>query len=117
MTTTLLATGAQAASGTGSAVDCSALAILRADIDLGATSLPGGGEVDVAFDHGPTASGPWTELQLVRMSTGNVQSNSDYYWPAGKRHVVLHGFDAFMRVRWTCKATWGSPALTLGVSG
>lgn len=116
--TTLLATGAQAASGTGSGVDVSALAILRCDIDLGTTDLPGGGEVDVAFDHGPTATGPWNELQLVRMCTGNVLGNSsDFYWPSGKRRVILHAFNSFMRVRWTAKSTWGTPTLTLGVAG
>jgi hypothetical protein len=116
MTTTLLATAAQAASGTSAAVDVSALAILRADIDLGATSLPGGGELSVSLDHGPTSSGPWAELQTFLMATG-AQPGSPYTWPAGKKRVVLSGFDAFMRVRWTAKSTWGTPALTLGVSG
>lgn len=116
MSTTLLTYGAQAATGTSTPVDCSALAIIRADIDLGVTSLPGGGELSITFEHGPSAAGPFVELTTVRLSTDQPPS-SPYAWPSGKKHVLLSGFDAFIRLKWSARSTWSSPDLRLGVSG
>lgn len=116
MSTTLLAAAAQAPSGTGSGVDCTALAVLRIDIDPRGSVLPGGGELDVSFDGGPTSSGPWTEMQTVRMQTG-AQHGSTYEFPSTTRRVVLSGFDAFVRCRWVATSMWPGLALSLGVSG
>ncbi len=87
-------------------VDVSTLATLRLDIDTG-TGLDSC-DLTVYFDHAPTSSGPWAPLAEVK------QSHS----VAVKKHVVLSGFDSFLRVRYLAlRYVWTTVGLQLGVYG
>lgn len=97
-------------------MDCSALAVLRADVDPSGSVLPGGGELTISFQSASSAAGVFTEFKSVTLSTGNAP-DSPYGWPSQKRRVILTGFDAFVKIVWSAKSTWPGLALSLGVSG
>lgn len=115
---TLLALAAQASTGTSDPVDISDKTGIRMTItarpDLGKDP-----EMIVAFDTGPTSSGPWTEIHRVQMLAG-VPASSPYAWDSAKK-VALGAVDKFLRCRWSCLARANSvntdAGLTLGVAG
>jgi hypothetical protein len=114
VTVTLLALGAQpspptaanAVPSVGAAVDVSTLAVMRLDIDtvIGLTDC----DLTIYFEHGPTSSGPWAPLTEVKQSS----------CIAPKKHVVLSGFDSFVRIRWLAlRYGWSTSSFQLGVYG
>ena len=108
----LLAAGAKAASGTGSAVDVSAHAVLRLNGTF-ASDQSKAADLYVALDHGPSSSGPWTPLHEIRMRAGSSWRSAD--------RIVLAGFDDFVRVRWEARVGMGAQQpdiqLAFGITG
>lgn len=98
---TILTSAAQPDSGNGSAVSVAAYSTLRLDwtvsADLGRE--PG---LELFIDTAPTAAGPWRQIAEKKMDARHPAS-SPYFWE-GKPRVVLSGFDAYVRARWTGRA-------------
>lgn len=116
----LLASGAQARTGTSTPLDVSAHAQLRLNVtavaDLG--KVP---ELHAWIETGPASTGPWREAKHIHIHAGQPQQ-APTAWPADNiTRTTIGDFDAFVRVRWEARATAnsidGDPGLTLGVAG
>jgi len=113
-TVTLLTSGTQALEGTGDAVDISNNAQVRMTISA-AVDHGQDPDLSVWFETAPSSSGPWREIERVRMMPGS----SSYPWNSAKR-VVLPAADNFLKVAWSLRyrnATTPPQTFTLGVSG
>lgn len=91
----VLGAGAKDASGTGSAVDVSAHACLRLDVNATA-DLGQQPQLVVTLETGPTSSGPWTELASQRLIASAHPSDPHAWRPL--RWIVTP--DNFVRARW-----------------
>lgn len=97
----ILAAGARANAGAGSAIDVSAHAVLRLDVYAIATPPREMLEprVLVELEQAPASTGPWTRLWSRQLSQHRSFTE----------RVVLGTFDNFVRAKWTDE---GPPATT-----
>jgi hypothetical protein len=93
---TILAAGARANAGVGSAVDVSAHAVLRLDI-YAVTSPRESVEprVLIELEQAPASTGPWSPLWEKRLS--QTRSFSE--------RVKIGDFDKFVRAKWSDEAS------------
>jgi hypothetical protein len=103
----LLASGAQAASGTSTPVDVSAFTQLRQTIAV-ATNPGQAPEIDVWIEMGPTSSGPFTPVTTRRYAYGSPGDSASAPPSDGKYICNLAPLDLFARVRWSARATRNS---------
>lgn len=94
---TLLAAGAKADSGSGSAVDCTGCASLKLALTMKADASLNP-NLTVAIDTAPGSAGPWTEIynQRFRVSAGGGNT-----WPANSIARAVVAPDVFCRARWS----------------
>lgn len=111
---TILTYAAQAATGSGAAVDVSAFSTLRLDMQL-AADLGTSPELMLTIEDAPAATGPWRTVETRRFVATAV--GEPFGW-SGRGRFLLAGFDSFIRVSWTGSAQGpGVPAFLIGLTG
>lgn len=116
---TVLASASQAQTGTSTPLDVSNNSQARVSIvtvvDLGKDP-----DLSVWFDTGPTSTGPWTEINLIRMLGIDLPANGRYPYLLDRR-VVLDLADKFIRARWQLRYTRNddgtAKTFTMGITG